>query len=524
MLRYEFDCLSSDILVHNARAYANSDAVVCEDRRLSWKDLNARVNRLANLLTTRGVHKGDKVCTLMSNSIEAFVAFWGTIKAGAVIVPLNPMLDKDAFARLADASDAVAMMSDGLNYALVDAARSTLTKVRQDLYLGFGFAARGWEDGEAALDAHSDAEPCVRIGPEDTMTIIYSSGTTGEPKGIEHTHGARLYYFLAFSLSTEINRNSVAICSTPIYATGTWITMFPAILRGAKIVLLKKFTPEDILRAIETEGGTHTFMVPAQYIAMLQADGGRYNLSSLKVFVTAGQPLPEVVQERLLKSYPGVTIREVYGASEGYATIRLPDDVGEHARKSVGKPNLLDEFRIIGEAGNELPDGETGEIVAYGPGIMKGYYKREDLTRAATWISPGGRTFVRSGDAGFIDQDGHLHYVGRIKDMIKSGGINIYAIDIEDVIMRHPSVEELAVIGVPHPKWGEAPLAIIVPKAGEATDPNDIREWANSRVAKYQRVAAVILCEDLPRATYGKIQKQALRLRYADFFGAEALL
>jgi acyl-CoA synthetase (AMP-forming)/AMP-acid ligase II len=276
-------------------------------------------------------------------------------------------------------------------------------------------------------------------------------------------------------------------------------------------VLIPRFSPDAFLEAVQKEGGTHTFLVPTQYIGILQQDPSRYDTSSLKVLVTAGQSLSKVTYDGLLAAFPRSQIYEVYGMTEGFSTIRIPEDVARGKQGTVGKPVFLEDVRIIDQDGNELPPGETGEIVGYGAGMMKGYYARADLTAAATWVSPTGRTYMRSGDIGRLDEDGFLYVSGRLKDMIKSGGINIYAADLEQIVMQHPAVKEVAVVGIPHEKWSETPVAAVLLKNGQDVSPFEMMNWANGRLSKYQRLTRVLIRSEFPRATYGKVQKQQLR-------------
>lgn len=519
MLQYDFDCLCSDVIAHNASLFRRSVAVVCDDRRLTWEELNEHTNRFANALLGMGLTKGDKVCVFMSNSIETFVAFWGVIKAGCVVVPVNTLLERQSFIRTVNASDSVALFTDAGMRPLVDLARGELTSIPADRFFGFGFKADGWREAQPLIDTAASTKPEVKISLLDSMTIIYSSGSTGVPKGIEHAHYGRINYSLGFAIALSVDRYSVAVCSTPIFATGTWQTMFPAMCQGGTVVLLRKFSAEAVLDAVQREKGSHLFMVPAQYIALLQADVGRYDTSSLKMLLTAGQSLPQVTYDTLRETFPGVRIIEAYGASEGFSTICLPEDVERGKRGSVGKPSFFDDIRVIDpDSGQQLEDGKTGEIVAYGPAMMKGYYNRPELTKAATWVSPAGRNYIRSGDLGYLDEDGFLYCVGRLKDMIKSGGINIFAIDVEQVVTQHPEVLEASVIGVPHPKWVETPLAVVVLRNKGAISSEALMAWVNERLAKYQRVSAVVLHDEMPRVTYGKVQKQALRDRYAAYW------
>lgn len=518
---YRNDHLVSDAIAHHARSSGNRTALVCGDERLTWAELDRALNRLANGLLALGISRQAKVCMVLPNGVPSFLLFWATVRAGCVIVPLNPMLDDAALARLATASEGILLFADPATRAQVDRIRDRLPHVRADGYFLFGGIADGWADAESLVAGASPAPPDVTVAPSDSMTIFYSSGTTGTPKGIEHDHFGRLNYCYGFGPGLGINRYSTAICVTPIYASGTMITMLPTLYYGGKVVMVPKFSPEAFMDAVERERGTHSFMVPAMYVSLLQHEDQSHNLSSLEVMVSAGQIMPLITRDALARRIPGAGIYEVYGMTEGFFTIALPGDFSAGKRNTVGKAGFLEDIRIIDDDGRELPTGEVGEIVAYGPGMMKGYYGRPDLTAETVWLSPEGRTFLRSGDLGWIDADGFVYVSGRKKDMIKSGGINIYAADIEEVLLAHPAAGEVAVVGIPHPRWMETPIGVVVLRPGQSASAEDLLDWANGRLAKYQRLTRVIVRDDFPRATYGKIQKDKLREEYRDVAGGD---
>lgn len=511
---YEHDHLCAHVISKNAVLYKDKTAVVSGAQRLSWYEFDLKTNQVANALMGLGLQKGDKVCTYMPNSIEAFLLFWGAVKAGCVIVPLNVMLDGPTLARLTVASDGVVFFSDQTTVDTVSQARPEISSIKDERFYLVGESRPGWQSYAALVESASEEAPKVNLSADDSMTVIYTSGTTGTPKGIEHSHFGRLNYCYGFGSGLAIDRYSVAICATPIYASGTWITMLPTMYFGGKVVLMPKFTPEAFLDAVAQEGGTHTFMVPTQYIAILQCKR-ESAVDTLKVMVSAGQLLSPVTRTALGERFPRAMLYEVYGMTEGFFTIAIPNDRASGKDNTVGKPGFLEDIRIVGDDGDELATGETGEICAYGPGMMKGYYNRPDLTSETVWLSPEGRTYLRSGDLGHVDEDGFLYVNGRKKDMIKSGGINIFAVDIEDEIMRHPAVSEVAVIGRHDAKWGETPIALVILKGGETVVPDQLRSWVNERVAKYQRLSDLMVLEDFPRATYGKIQKEALRRQFS---------
>jgi acyl-CoA synthetase (AMP-forming)/AMP-acid ligase II len=500
------------VISHNARVHGDSIAVVFEEKRLTWREFDEWTNRFANVLRAEGMGRGDKVALFMTASLNAFVAFWGSAKAGCVTVPLNVLLDARSLARLMADSDAAVVVADAETEQVLDTIRDQLPAVSPAHWLTFGAARPGWRSATDLVAAVSGGPCGVKIRPDDVITILYTSGTTGQPKGIEHTHLSRLLYPYGFAMGLAVDRYSVAILGTPPYASGTWITMAPTMYRGGTVVILPRFTTAAFLAAVEKERGTHAFLVPTQWAAILEDSSlGTRDVTSLRCVLTAGQPLPEKTYYTLEKAFPNAGVYEVYGFSEGFATLRLPEDAVRGKRTSVGKPVMLDDIRVIGEDGRELPPDETGEIVAHSIGMMNGYYKNPALTAEATWTAPDGRAFMRTGDMGRLDRDGFLYIAGRLKDMIKSGGINIFAADIEQVFVSHPDVSEAAAVGVPDPKWGETPLLVVIPRTGCSVDPEALRQWGNQQLAKYQRVSRLVIREDLPRAVYGKVAKAALR-------------
>jgi acyl-CoA synthetase (AMP-forming)/AMP-acid ligase II len=284
---------------------------------------------------------------------------------------------------------------------------------------------------------------------------------------------------------------------------------------GGISVLLPKFTPEEFFLAVERNSGTHTFLVPTQYQTILESsDFGKHHLSSLRVMVSMGSTLPLPLKKRILeKMGPGLI--ELYGCTEGPASTLQPEDVMSKTG-SVGRPIAGSIMRIIDDKGKELPQGGIGEIVGYTPpSAMKGYYNRPEATAEAIWQDAHGRPFIRTGDIGRFDEDGFLYILDRKKDMIVSGGVNVFASDIEGIFLEHPSVLEVAVIAVPHEKWIETPLALVRLRQGATVTEETLRDWVNARVAKHQKVSAVVFRkEEFPRNALGKLLKIKLREPY----------
>jgi len=335
---------------------------------------------------------------------------------------------------------------------------------------------------------------------------MYTSGTTGMPKGICHTHFIRAMYAALLSNAWRMAPESVVLHSGAIVFNGAMVTMFPAFMNGATYVLHRAFDAEAFIETVERERVTHTMLVPAQIIAILDARGfDPARLTSLECILSLGAPLHVEHKERLLRLLPD-RFYELYGLTEGFVTILDRDDAKRKAG-SVGVPPPFFEMRIVGDDGRELAPGGVGEIVGRGPITMPGYLGRPDLTAAA--LRDG---WLYTGDLGYVDEDGFLFLVDRKKDMIDSGGVKVYPKDVEEVAARHPDVREVAVFGIPHAKWGETPVAAVVLKPGAAVSATDLCEWINAHVAaRYQRVDRVIVMDDFPRNAAGKTLKREMR-------------
>jgi long-chain acyl-CoA synthetase len=343
----------------------------------------------------------------------------------------------------------------------------------------------------------------------DPYNIIYSSGTTGTPKGIVHTHYIRAIYCTLFASTFRMSPESVVLHSGSIVFNGAFVTLMPAMYLGAQYVLHKNFDPRTFVETVEREGVTHIMMVPSQIAALLGSPHfSAEALGSLEMICTVGAPLHLEHKEKLNRNLP-CRFYELYGLTEGFITVL---DKNHYASKptSVGPPQPFFEMRIMTERGKEALPGEIGEVVGRGPALMPGYYKRPDLTAQA--IVDG---WLQTGDLGYVDEDGFLYLVDRKKDMIISGGTNIFPKDVEEVIVQHPAVREAAVFGVPDEKWGETPLAAVILHTPGAIAAEELNVWINERVdAKNQRVRAVVIMEDFPRSTAGKTLKRILREPY----------
>ncbi len=499
------------LLPRHARLRPNHTALVFEDCRLSFREFNARVNRLANLLSRLKVNKGDKVATILPNCPSLLETYWAVAKIGAVVVPLSPLLREKALAALLQDSDGGTIIASPDFAEPLSAIRHELQNVPYERCILTG-ATRigGFQSYDELTSTASEAEPAgAEIADSDLYNIIYSSGTTGTPKGIVHTHYIRAIYCMLFASTFRMSPESVVLHAGSIVFNGAFVTLMPAMYLGAKYVLQKSFDPRTFVEAVEREKVTHVMMVPSQIVALLASPYfSAEALKSLEMIGTVGAPLHLEHKEKLNRSLPG-RFYELYGLTEGFITVL---DKNHYASKpnSVGPPEPFFEMRIINELGKDLGPGEIGEIVGRGPALMPGYYKRPDLTAQA--IVDG---WLHTGDLGYADEDGFLYLVDRKKDLIISGGTNVFPKDIEEVAAQHPAVREVAVFGIPSEKWGETPLAAVILHQAGAVTADALRDWINERVdAKNQRVHEVAILEEFPRSTAGKTLKRVLREPY----------
>ncbi|MBK8908444.1 MAG: AMP-binding protein [Rhodospirillales bacterium] len=501
------------LLPRHARFRGDHVALVVGDRRLTYRELNAYVNRYAHALLACGLRKGDKFTTVLPNCLEMMASYWAAAKTGIVIVPASPLLQGEGLATLLADSDTAMVVGHASFAETFGRIRERLPAIAADRYVlvGGGEApVPGFRSFEAMIADQAESEPPdAGLTDQDMFNIMYSSGTTGLPKGIIHTHYVRAMYCMIFAETFRIIPESIVLHSGSIVFNGSMVDLMPWMFVGGTYILHEAFAAERVIETIAAEKVTHIVMVPSQIIAVLNHPAfAPDKLGSLEMLQNIGAPLPLPYKQKLNDLLPN-RFYELYGLTEGLMTVLDKHD----AMRKVGSvgcaPPFMD-IKIFRDDGTEAAPGEVGEICGQSPCMMPGYYKRPDLTDRA--IIDG---WLRSGDLGYLDEDGYLFLVDRMKDMIISGGVNVYPKDIEDVVIGHPAVQEVAVFGAPDDKWGEVPVAAVVLAKGRSPTPAELVAWTNERVgAKFQRLHDVVLYDEFPRNVAGKTLKRDMRDAY----------
>jgi acyl-CoA synthetase (AMP-forming)/AMP-acid ligase II len=470
-------------------------AIVQEDVAVSYGDLDALLDRIAAALQRDGLVKGDVVAIVSATTVPAVTAFLGALRAGCVPAPIAPSSTPDQLRRMIADCDAKRVFAD------IDAASLVLTDPANLVEL---------DELEAWAPA-TGASVGIAIEPSDSFNIIYSSGTTGTPKGIVHTYAMRWSQIVSYAMFglTE----AVMMVSTPLYSNTTLVSLLPTLALGGTAVLLGKFDARGFLELAERERATHAMLVPVQYQRiMADPDFDRFDLSSFRMKTCTSAPFSADLKADIVRRWPGGLL-EIYAMTEGGGTCLLPAHDRPDKLHTVGRPAPGNDIRIIADDGTELPIGRIGEIVGRSGMMMQGYHGRPDATDEAAWYDAQGNRFIRHGDLGRFDEEGFLTLLGRTKDMIISGGFNIYPPDLEYVASEHPAVAEIAVIGVPSEAWGETPFAFYVARNG-GIEPAALVAWVNERVGKTQRLSGARAVSELPRNAIGKVLKRDLRDRF----------
>ncbi|WP_066172612.1 acyl-CoA synthetase [Bacillus marinisedimentorum] len=491
---------------------------VQEESGRSWTygQLHAISNSYANSLKDMGVKKGDRVGMLMYNCLEYFALYFAAAKIGAIAVRLNFRLSSEEFDYLLNDSETKVLCFHSELAEKIGQIRGNVPVKR---YISLPYEREENPEWAESWEVLSNGSPEdieeKNIKIHDPVMLMYTSGTTGRPKGAIWTHGTTFWFSVMQIMKWKFDGSEVGMTTGPLYHVGAMEDIaLPVLLAGGKVVITRSqgFEIERILDVMEQEQVTDCFLFPFMIYDMLNSpDLTHIQLKHLKTIYTGGDPLMPWALEKLKELFPDLGVVQVYGLTEGtpIAAALDPEDALNKG-KTVGKPLPLTEIRLIDNEGNAVPAGEVGEIAIKSPAVSAGYWRKPDATK---------ETFVdgwcRTGDLGVLDKDGYLSIAGRKKDMIRSGGENIYAAEIEDVLYRMDGIKEVSIIGIPDPKYIEAVCAIIVKKDDYDLTEEDIISYCQSRLAGYKKPKKVIFVDELPRTPSGKVKKFMLRKQHS---------
>jgi O-succinylbenzoate-CoA ligase len=499
------------------------DCIVFEGKRWTYAQINERVNRLANALAQWGIGKGDRIGILHVNCNQHIETYFAVAKLGAIFVPLNFRAKSDELAYMIANAEAKVIFVGSRYLDLVNTMLPQISIVKQCISIDSPQGDKIYY--EDLLGSASANELTVEIGDEDITILMYTAGTTGRPKGVPLKHNAFASYVLdnVDPASPDIEERN--LLTVPLYHVAGIQAMLAAIYGGRTLVLMRQFEVKEWIETIQREKATRAMLVPTMLKRVIDDPEYRqYDLSSLKVITYGAAPMPFEVINKAIQMMPWVRFINAFGQTETASTITTlgPEDhiiegtKEEREKKlkrltsSIGKPLPDVEVKIVDEEGKALPPLEVGEILAKGPRIMTGYWRDEQKTSQV--ITQDG--WLRTGDMGWMDEEGYIYLAGRGDDMIIRGGENISPEEVENVLHSHPKVEEASVIGIPDPEWGQEPRAVVVLKKGETATSEEIIEYCRSRLAGFKRPRSVVFMDALPRNPMGKVLRKKLREDY----------
>ncbi len=500
-----------DVARKGARIHADREAVVFEGTRLTYRELDRRVNRLANALLRLGVRKGDRVAVLADNGHRYLEVYLAAAKAGLVTVPVNSRLAPDEMRHILDDSGtSLALAGDGFE-EIAAKLRATTKTVRT--WAGLDRELGGLEY-EALLRDAPDVDPAVQVGEDELAILMYTGGTTGTPKGAMMSHRGLLSGLVSTTQQMGFTPRDVTCMCLPLFHISFW-PAFCHLMVGGKVVVVRRPTIGNVVKAIQDERCTHVNAVPTLYNWMLDApEAKQFDASTLRLMTYAGSPIPEQVLRRCIARF-GNIFAQIYGLTEGGGgTALMPEDHvvdGPRSKllRSAGKELLLVEVRVVDDAGNPVPPGVAGEVVIRGANVMKGYWNRSEQSAAA--LRDG---WLHTGDIGRLDEEGYLYLVDRKADMIVTGGENVYPTEAENVLYKHPRVQECVVVSAPDEKWGERVQAVVVLKPGAPVSEHELIEFCKERLAGYKCPKKIEFWDALPKSAVGKLLRRDVKAKF----------
>jgi acyl-CoA synthetase (AMP-forming)/AMP-acid ligase II len=497
------------------------DCIVFEGKRWTYAQTSERINRLTNGLVQLGIGKGDRVGALQVNCYQYIESYFAVAKLGAIFVPLNFRAKADELAFMIGNAEVEVLFVGSRYLDIVNAILSQSSTVKECIPID-GVGKHSYED---FIRSSSSEELSYEIGDEDITILMYTSGTTGCPKGVPLRHNAFVTYVLdnVDPASPDIEERN--LLTVPLYHVAGIQTMLAAIYGGRTLVLMRQFEVKEWLETIQREHVTRAMLVPTMLKRVIDDPAfNKYNLSSLRVITYGAASMPFEVINKAIEVMPWVRFINAFGQTETASTITTlgPEDhmiegTEEEKEKklkrltsSIGRPLPDVEVKIVDEDGKTLPPLKVGEILARGSRIMTGYWRDEQKTSQV--ITRDG--WLRTGDMGWMDEEGYIYLTGRSDDMIIRGGENISPEEVEEVLQSHPEVEEAAVIGVRDPEWGEQPRAVVVLKKGEVATEEELIEYCRTRLAGFKRPRSIVFIDALPRNPMGKVLRKRLREEY----------
>ncbi len=506
-----------DFFDYRARERPDEEFAVQGDRRMTYREAAAEVNRLANAFLSAGLAAGDRVTVLSKNSIEYAVFYYGASKAGVVPVPLNYRLAPPEWAYIVNDAGAKMLIAADEYVKAIDSIRGELGSVERFVAID-GAGAAGWDDYRRWVAGQPATPPDRSVANEDDVYQMYTSGTTGHPKGAVLTHGALTSNMVQIATALEVRVGERYLIVAPMYHAAAALTSFNCIYSGGCLYIQEDFNPVEVVRALSEERIGLAMLVPAmiQGCLVMAPDVAERSYDDLRLIVYGASPIAEQTLRRAMDVFR-CDFSQAYGMTETTAglTFLLPSDHRRAVKEqpelllSAGRPIVGTELRIVDENDSPVPNGTIGEIIARGPQLMRGYWNLPDESAEAL---KGG--WMHTGDAGTMDDEGYIYVQDRVKDMIVSGGENVYPRVIEDVLFQHPAIADVAAIGVPDEQWGETVKAIVVLREGQAAAEEEIIEFCRGKLGGFERPRSVDFVSELPRNPSGKVLKRELREPY----------
>ncbi len=497
------------LLKRAAFKHPDKEAIVSEKGRWTYAQWEANANKRAQAFARRGIKKGDHVATIFLNGNEVLETYLALMKLGAVIVPLNVRLAPGELQYIIEHSGSSSIILSDEFESPIREIKDGLQNVKQ-YFMSGGDVQEDMIPLEEIYHNEPDRDPSEALDEKDTACILYTAGTTGRPKGVLLSHRNCVWGAVNIAFNVNLEPEYRVLLVFPLYHAAAFIILIGNLFLGCTNVILKTFDPRRVMELIGEEKINRMTFPPTVWNFILQLpDLGKYDTLSVRAISSGAESMPLETKKKLLDLFPNGALGETYGMTESSATITTldPKDV-MRKMASVGKPFVNVEIRLVDEVGNAVPVGEVGEILARGPNIMEGYYKEPEAT--ARTLKDG---WLYTGDLGKLDAEGFLYIVDRKKDMIITGGENIFPREIEEVLYAHPKILEAAVIGLPDPDWGEKVHAVIALKEGENLTGQEVIDYCKSRIAGFKKPKSVEFVEKLPRSAAGKVLKRILRKR-----------